>query len=419
MGEYTDVVNALVPVLKSGQSLEFVEASPLAKEIAYGVLRDYYYLNAVVDKLVSKPLGEKDMDLQVLLLAGLYSATRLKRPAYTSVNAVVETAVAIGKPWAKALLNGVLRNYLRNRESIDSSVLTNEEARTNHPAWLIGVLREAWGEEAASIMDANNQHAPMTLRVNQSKTTVANYQLLLNSAGIESTEGAISDSALYLAEPVPTTSLPGFSEGLCSVQDEASQLAAGLLNLYPGARVLDACAAPGGKTCHMLETMSELNLTALDINQRRCRQIEQNLARLGKSCRVIVSDLLTWKSDEASMDRILLDVPCSATGIIRRHPDIKLLRRQSDIAKLASAQVELLTRSWQLLKKGGELVYSTCSIFPAENEHVVARFLEETPDARVLPIDGNWGRPAGDGRQLLPTQDRNDGFFYARLSRKT
>lgn len=418
MREYADVVKTLVPVIGSGQSLEFDDASPLAREIAYGVLRDYYYLTAVVDRLVSKPLGEKNLDLQVLLLAGMYSANRLKRPTYTSVNAVVEAAVEIGKPWAKALLNGVLRNYLRNRESIDADVLKSEEARTNHPDWMITALRDAWGDQAEAIMDANNRHAPMTLRINQRRTSVADYQSLLDAAGLGATPGELALSALYLAEPVATASLPGFNQGLCSVQDEASQLAAGLMNLFPGARVLDACAAPGGKTCHMLEILDNLDLTALDINQRRCRQIEQNLERLGQSCTVVVADLLNWRCEPESIDRILLDVPCSATGIIRRHPDIKLLRRQTDIAKLASAQVELLSRSWQLLKKGGELVYSTCSILPAENAEVVARFLALTPDACTLPIDASWGQPAGDGRQLLPTQDRHDGFFYARLSRK-
>lgn len=420
MREYLSIVKTLTPVLAEGRSLDASwdqASSPLAKEITYGVLRNYYRLNAIVNTLVKKPLTEKNIDINILLLAGLYSVDNIRRPDYASVNEVVSTAVDIDKPWAKGIINGVLRNYLRSRKKILAS-LASEEALTNHPAWLSAAIRDAWPEQADDIMRANNTHAPMTLRVNLAKGSRDDYLNALLAAGITGTPGALSVAAIYLDGPVATDTLPGFMDGLCSVQDEASQLATGILSPLPGENILDACAAPGGKTGHILEMAPNVALTALDIDPDRLRQIRQNLKRIDLPCNVIAGDLRKWRPADAKFDRILLDAPCSATGIIRRHPDIKLLRRQSDIAKLVSAQTELVQAAFELLKEGGVLVYSTCSIIPAENEGVIGQFVTSSSTVEAQPIDVTWGRSTGIGRQLLPTADRHDGFYYAKLRKR-
>lgn len=416
MNEYLSVVNTLLPVVSQGKSLDVSwdkSATPLAKEITYGVLRDYYHLNAIVGALVKKPLADKNLDLNLLLLAGLYSIDHIKRPDYASVNAVVESVIALGKPWAKGLVNGVLRNYIRKRETLDLKF--DHESETNHPAWLSRAIEEAWPAQAGEIFVANNQHAPMTLRVNESRLTRSDYIEQLQTAEIESRPGSFGAQAVYLTEPMDITRLPGFAEGLVSVQDEASQLVADLLHATPGQKVLDACAAPGGKACHLLERYPGIELTALDVNADRSRQIRQNLTRLDLEATLAIADLRSWDGSGVRFERILLDAPCSATGIIRRHPDIKLLRRKSDIDKLVSAQLELLTAAWQLLEKGGVLVYSTCSILPAENDGVISQFLANTHDSELMPLTETWGQATDHGRQLLPAIDGNDGFYFARL----
>lgn len=419
MQEYLSVVKTVLPILQRGRSLDSTwdpEASPLAKQIVYGVLRNYFRLNEIVNTLVTRPLPDKHCDLRILIMAGLYSVDDIRRPDYTSVNDTVESAAGLGKSWAKGMVNGVLRNYLRNRETIDGRIRSKPEVATNHPAWLSEWIRKAWPASFDDIIAANNAQAPMTLRVNLAKTTTTEFRERLASKGIGSAPGRLAASAVYLDTPLATADLPGFDEGLVSVQDEASQLAATLVQPKAGDKVLDACAAPGGKTCHLLETEPGIELVALDVDAERCRQIRENLKRTGTSCEVVVADLLEWDS-ASTFDRILLDAPCSATGIIRRHPDIKLLRRESDIAKLVGAQLRLFHAAWQLLKTGGVLVYSTCSILPEENEQVVDRFCGDTGDAQPLPIDADWGQGTGSGRQLFPVVDGHDGFFYARLTK--
>jgi 16S rRNA (cytosine967-C5)-methyltransferase len=418
MNEYLSVIGILTPVLREGHTLDAGRdpaSSPLARHIAYGILRHYYHLNAIVSQLVTKPLADKHLDVHILLLAGLYSVDHIKRPQYTSVNAVVGTADELQKPWAKGILNGVLRNYLRNKERITTSV--PPDAMTNHPAWLIEAIRTAWPDDAEAIFSANNDRAPMTLRVNLQKSTVDAYRQQLLQSGISSRVGNLAPTAVYLDQPFDAEALPGFADGFASVQDEASQLAATLLAPSAGDHVLDACAAPGGKTCHLLEFEPGIHLMAVDSDRGRMRQVEQNLDRIGMKCTLIVNDIGNWQTSER-FDRILLDAPCSATGIIRRHPDIKLLRRHTDIDKLASTQIALLHRAWQLLKPGGVLVYATCSILPAENEGAIGQFSQEYADAVVVPIDEDWGYPVGVGRQLLPVNNSHDGFYYARLSKR-
>lgn len=421
MNEYLSVTEALVSVVTRGRSLDAAwepGTTPLAREITYGVIREYYRLGAIIDELVKKPLAEKHEDIRFLLMAGLYSIDHIRRPVYTSVNEVVESTVRMNKPWAKGIVNGVLRNYLRQREDINRKVEINPLARWNHPAWLLEQIQAAWPDNFEGIFIANNQHAPMTLRVNRTLTTRDDYIDRLGALGMRATSGHLTETSLYLDVPVNVTELPGFSEGVVSVQDEASQLAATLLGPVSGERILDACAAPGGKTCHLLELAPGIKLTSLDIDMDRSRQIRQNLKRIGRECEVVVSDLRAYNMNRP-FDRILLDAPCSATGIIRRHPDIKLLRRETDIAKLASAQVELLHAAFKGLQPAGTLLYSTCSILPAENDAVISQFLAESQDAIVDPIDNDWGIGTGNGRQLLPTAGAYDGFYFSRLKKRS
>ena len=418
MDEYKSAVRVLYDVIEKGRSLDasFTDKdSPLAKQICYGVLRRYYELNLVVASLVNKPLARKHADIHLLLLAGIYSIAALNRPDHASVNATVNTTKALKKAWAKQLVNGVLRNYQRRRDSLQSNIDTDLEASTNHPAWLANRILSAYPNQANAIFAANNEQPPMTLRVNLSRTTRAAYLEQLTRNDISAEPGDFAPTAIYLTSPTAVSNLPGFSEGLVSVQDEASQLTAGIMNLQAGQRVLDACSAPGGKACAMLEVAPDIVLTAIDISPERTLQVEENLTRLGLEATVVAIDFLDY--DAPTFDRILLDVPCSATGIIRRHPDIKLLRLDEDIDKLSTTQDNLLAKAWSLLSENGELVYSTCSILPEENEQVVHRFLSKHKDAERYPIEAKFGIPTASGRQLLPDSHAPDGFFFARLKK--
>lgn len=420
MNEYTSVTKLLTPVFGRGRFFEpggDADATPLAREISYGVLRDYYRLDAIVSKLVKKPLAEDQIDILVLLYAGIYSVDAIRRPAHASVNATVEAAAALGKPWAKGLVNGVLRNYLRQKDDIAAAIAKAAPVQTGHPGWLVRAFKRDWPESLDEILAANNEQAPMTLRVNLSRIARDDYLGALAEASLTARPGKHAPGAVYLETPVGVDRLPGFREGLVSVQDEASQLAATVLSPQSGDRVLDACAAPGGKTCHLLETEPGISLTALDIDGNRLKQLGENLERLSLECDVVTADLARWET-ELRFNRILLDAPCSATGVIRRHPDIKLLRRKSDIAKLKTGQLSLLSAVWQLLEGGGVLVYSTCSVLAEENDGVVGSFLDETPDAALDIIDADWGHRTQYGRQLLPGSSSHDGFYYAQLIRR-
>jgi 16S rRNA (cytosine967-C5)-methyltransferase len=420
MNEFAEAVAVLKQVLEEGKHLDesFTgNTSPLARQICYGVIRDFYRLDAIVESLLDKSLPDKHLDLYLLLLAGVYSAKNLNRPAHASVNAAVNATKPIGKPWAKGLTNGVLRNYLRNEtELTEKAANSSIEAQYNHPDWLIKMIQEAWpGRD--DIFEANNTQAPMTLRVNHGKNSREDYMARLAESDMPSRIGNISDVAIILEQAVPVAALPGFTEGYASVQDEAPQLAATLMRLEPGLNVLDACAAPGGKTCHLLEIESGIELTAIDRDKKRIHRIDENLARLGLKANVVCEDFEDFKPDTL-FDRILLDVPCSATGIIRRHPDIKLLRDKSDVAKLSSIQRVLLNKAFDLLKTGGELLYSTCSILPEENYDIVSAFLADHPDAETITLDGQINMTDAmivtqAGLQLLPTRAEHDGFYYA------
>ena len=390
-----------------------------ARELCFGCCRYYPLLCAVLAQLLRKPLKRKDADINAILLLGLYQLMGMGTADYAAVNESVKLAAHYKKPWAKSLINGVLRGFQR-----DSEAMTNRARRvshTLHPAWLEQTIQQAWGARAGEIYWANNQHPPFTLRVNQQQYTRRDYLQKLNDRGIATREARFSPVGLYLAKATAVTDLPGFAEGAVSVQDEAAQLAPGLLLLQPGLRVLDACSAPGGKTGHLGESENNLKIVALDNERRRLEKVAENLARLSIEADIIHGDARApgdwW--DGNPFDRILLDAPCSATGIIRRQPDIKLLRQPEHIEAQVRVQWQLLTSLWGLLAEGGILLYATCSILPRENTQMLQQFLAVTRNAQELPIVADWGVAQPVGRQLLPGIDRDgpDGFYYGRLTK--
>jgi 16S rRNA (cytosine967-C5)-methyltransferase len=392
---------------------------PLIQEICYGVLRDYPRLSLITEGLLKKPFKAKDGDLQSLLLVGLYQLISMRVPDHAAVSETVAAIKDLKKPWARGLANAVLRNFLREKDQRIEQAEQTEEGRWAHPQWLIENIRTAWPDHWQDMLTANNQRPPMTLRVNHSQNTTEDYLAELAAADIPAQASKIVASAVQLTQPLDVTDLPGFSEGRLSVQDTAAQLAAELLRLEPGQQVLDVCAAPGGKTGHILET-ANVNLTAVDVDAGRLEKVEQNLQRLGQTARLLVGDATkpdTWW-DGQTYDRILLDAPCSATGVIRRHPDIKILRHATDIPSLAELQAEILNAVWLLLKPGGMLLYATCSVLPSENSEQIAAFIEKCPDATSVTIDADWGHLSGAGRQILPGENGMDGFYYACLKKQ-
>ena len=393
---------------------------PLAQEIAYGTLRFYPRLAALLEGLLQRPLRRKDRDLEAVLLTGLYQLTYLDTPSHAAVSETVAAAGGKGRGWAKGLVNGVLRTFLREREERLAQADRDEAAALAHPAWLLGMLKKAWPDDWRAVVEANNRRPPMALRVHAGRTARADYLEELTAAGLAARPGAHSAEALILEQPVPVERLPGFEAGRVSVQDEAAQLAAGLLDPAAGERVLDACAAPGGKTAHLLERQPELDLVALDLDADRLERVAANLARLGLAAERVAGDAgapdAWW--DGRPFDRILLDAPCTGTGVIRRHPDIKVLRRPEDVDTLVQRQAGLLGALWPLLRPGGMLVYSTCSVLPRENARQVAAFLHDRDDAVEVVPTAAWGCSQAEGRQILPGEDGMDGFYYVCLRKQ-
>ena len=391
----------------------------LLQQLCYGTLRQGPRLQAVLELLLEKPLRDKDRDLQGLLLCGLYQLDSTRVPDHAAVAATVGATRVLKKHWAKGMTNAVLRRYLREREQLTTTL--DQAAAASHPPWLFQRIMEQWPAAAAAIVEANNQQPPMTLRVNDRRLSRQEYLAALQSQGIAATAGNLSPHAIKLAYPTDVWELPGFMEGEVSVQDEAAQMAAALLGADAGERVLDACAAPGGKACHILELQPGLaELVAMDIDAVRLQKVSENLQRLGLEATLLTGDAAHPPAhlEPASFDRILVDAPCSASGVLRRHPDVKLLRRESDIAQLAEQQLSFLQGLWPLLKAGGTLLYATCSILDEENSQVVRGFLTEQEDAKLSCANMSWGEAAAGGRQLLPSTGGPDGLFYA-LLRKT
>lgn len=392
----------------------------LLQELCFGTARWYYRLDGILQQLLRKPLKSRDSELRCLLLCGLYQLEYLSVPDRVAVHETVQAVHAQGRDWAAGLANAVLRNFTRRRDALLAALDDDAVTRNAYPAWLVARLQADWPDDWQSVLAAGNARPPFTLRVNRQRLTRAEYLEHLSVQELDAVPVTHTSHALTLAHAVPVHALPGFAGGDVSVQDGAAQLAAGLMQLRPGQRVLDACAAPGGKTAHLLETEPGIELTAVDIDAERLQRVLSNLQRLSLPATCIEGDAAQPRDWAGSrrFDRILLDVPCSATGVIRRHPDIKLLRRAADIDALAMRQAAILDAVWPLLVPGGMLLYCTCSVLLAENSAQVGGFLARRDDAAEVPLDAGWGRACKYGRQVLPGEDMMDGFYFACM-RKT
>ncbi|WP_411383525.1 16S rRNA (cytosine(967)-C(5))-methyltransferase RsmB [Pseudomonas sp. L7] len=390
----------------------------LTQDLAFGTARWQPRLDLLAAQLLQKPFKAADADVQALLLVGLYQLFYTRIPAHAAIGETVGCADKLKKPWAKGLLNAVLRRAQREGEELLASLERDPVVRTAHPRWLQKSLKAFWPEQWEAICAANNAHPPMILRVNRRHHSRDAYLALLADAGIGASACPFSRDGIVLAEARDVRGLPGFADGWISVQDEAAQLSADLLELAPGQRVLDACCAPGGKTCHLLEAEPGLaQMVAIDLEAKRLARVRENLDRLQLDAELIACDARDTASwwDGKPFQRILLDAPCSATGVIRRHPDIKLTRQAEDIPALAALQGELLDALWPTLEVGGMLLYATCSSLPTENTDVIDAFLARTPGARELDLATEAGLRQPHGRQLLAQEGGHDGFYYAKL----
>ena len=391
------------------------------QELAFGTLRWYHQLDVVLAALMKKPLKERDRDIHALLLTGLYQLRVLETAPHAAVSETAEAARGMGKKWAVGLVNGVLRNALRREKELNRLVRQSASSQWSHPDWWVKALQRDWPQDYQQILQAGMQRPPMTLRVNSLRVKREVYLHLLEDAGIEATIVETASHAVQLSQPVAVSQLPDFDQGVVSVQDAAAQLCAPWMELQPGQKVLDACAAPGGKTCHLLETETALQqLLAIDRDEQRLQRIRQNLERLELQAELCVADASCpdkWWNGQL-FDRILLDAPCSASGVVRRHPDIKLLRREEDLAELALRQQALLRALWPLLAPGGILLYVTCSVFRCENADNAAEFVRQHADAKEYKLTNEQGEAQTIGRQILPGEHGMDGFYFARF-RKT
>ena len=421
-------LNMLASVLDSGSNLadaELENNQPDARDraftrhLAYGVLRWLNALEWLAAQLLRKPLRRKDRDVQRLILLGLFQLWKGDAAAHAAIHESAENARKLGKPWAVSVINAVLRRFQREQADWITSLEKTDE-RFAHPGWLLQALRADWPEDWQRVVAANNQPGPLWLRLNRQFDTTETANSLVQG-GFTMERHAIVEEAIKISPAAPVTSLPGFEQGRISVQDPAAQLAAELLLLEDHHRVLDACAAPGGKTCHILETVPGVTLTALDQSPARLERVGENMKRLGirrgGNINLVAANAAEpdewW--DGGLYDRILLDAPCTASGVIRRHPEIKWLRNPGQVGQAAKLQALLLQRLWPLLKTGGILLYATCSVLRVENSRQIERFIELQADAELLEINTGWGRKLEYGRQILPGEQEMDGFFYASL----
>lgn len=391
-----------------------------AQDLSYGTLRFYGEIDAYLSQLLEKPLT--DDRIHTLLLVAVYQLLHDKADAFTVVNqavyAVSELKRPVPKSWAKGLVNAILRNFLRQKDQLAKILPSSEVATYSYPQWWINKLKTQYPDHWQSMLQTGNAHPPMTLRVNTQKISIADYMQLLARQDIEATH--IGGQAVTLTRPQPVEKIPGFTDGIVSVQDYGAQLAAYLLDLKPNLKVLDACCAPGGKTGHVLE-LADVALTSLDSDEARLERVQSNLDRLALSANLVVGDAssASWW-DGQSFDRILADVPCTASGIVRRHVDIKWLRREADIASFAAQQAKILPSLWQMLAKGGKLLYVTCSVFNEENQAQVDKFLLNNTDATQLPFELPANHPQASITQLkgqLIPSTAHDGFYYALLQK--
>ena len=420
-----EAARSLAHVVFDGMSLRraLEEANPriadprdraLLAASLFAASRWWLRFDAAVAALTATPLPAKAREVRALLVLGLVQIAVLEMPAYAVVAACVDAVRALGQPRYAGLANAVLRRFLRERDALDAQLDGDPVTRDAHPRWLIEAIGRDWGPLADAVLAANNREAPLTLRVNRRRGTRSGLLARLQAAAVDAQAHDGLADAIVLAASTDVTRLPGYAEGMFSVQDGAAQRVVELLDVAAGLRVLDACAAPGGKAAHVLEH-ADVELVALDADAGRLPRLRDNLDRLGLAARIVAGDAGApgpwW--DRVPFDRILLDAPCSATGIVRRQPDIKLHRRGADIAALAAAQAGMLRGLWPLLAPGGRLVYATCSLLRAENEAVLADFLGAHDDARARPLPERFGHAAGVGRQTLPGEGGMDGFYYA------
>jgi 16S rRNA (cytosine967-C5)-methyltransferase len=419
----------------SGQSLSAVQPQSidllgdkrdrgLANELVNGVLRWRWQLEFLISLLLSKPLKKKDHEIQLILMMALYEITECRTPDYAIINESVELVRKSGKKWAASLVNAVLRRFTREKETLLAAVNENEQAKFSHPQWILDKVKNDWPQHWHEILQANNQRPAFCLRVNRRQISASDYQVLLSEQDIASELVELSADAIKLEQGIDVRLLPGFAEGMVSVQDAGAQLAALLLDIpesTDGCRVLDLCAAPGGKTCHILERHPSLQqLLAVEFDEQRMLRVSENLQRLKLTADLLVADARDYKQwwSGQVFDRILIDAPCSASGVIRRHPDIKTLRRADDIQPLVKLQAEILLAAWSMLAVGGELLYVTCSVFKDENEKQIDAFLaNDKVDAVEVSIEADWGQACSYGRQLLPGEQDADGFYFCRLKK--
>lgn len=388
------------------------------KQVCFGVCRWYFRLTFLREQLVTKPLPTKHHDVAILIYLGLYQLLDMRIPEHAAVNETVKLARTIKKTWATQLINGVLRQFIRNKDALMQACDQNEEAHWAHPQWFIDATRKQYPQQWQDILEQNNQLAPQMLRVNQRKITRAHYLEMLQKAQISAQPHPFCADGITIEKACDITQLPGFTQGMISVQDGAAQLAAELLNPEIQQHVLDACSAPGGKLCHLLERNATLSVVAIDNDEQRMRRVKENLARLGLNATLIVSEAENTPQwwDNKPFDKILLDAPCSATGVIRRHPDIKIHRKKQDINQLVKKQRALLESLWPCLAVQGQLLYATCSILAQENDEVITSFLASHANAQCIPIECAWGNRTADGKQFLPNAF-GDGFYYACLQK--
>lgn len=388
----------------------------LLRELSAGTLRLIPRLDRILAELTDRPLDRLQPMVRALLLVGLYQLTSMRIATHAAVDQTVRATGSARINRAKGMINAVLRRYDRERDPIETALAADDDYRTAHPAWLRKRIERDWPEQAEAVFAAGNERPPMWLRAAGPREQAMQR---LTEAGIEAVAPGSPPQAIRLATPVDVNNLPGFDKGLLSVQDASAQYAATLLDALEGMRVLDLCAAPGGKALHLLQSVEDLDLVALDVSEERMERVRSNLARAGQSATLITADARepdAWW-DGRAFDRVLVDAPCSGTGVIRRHPDIKSLRRESDIEGFAVLQRSLLDAAWKVLAPGGRLLYATCSVLAQEGDGVVSGFLADHDDARSVAIDLPVGRPTAHGYQVLSGEADQDGFHYAGLER--
>jgi 16S rRNA (cytosine967-C5)-methyltransferase len=427
--------HAVARILREGVTLDAAlkdalaaadsKLAPSVRSLSYGAVRGYYRHEAILGRLLSAPVRSLDHLVRALLSVALYELEDERTPEYAVVDAAVQTAKATDAARAAGLINAVLRRYLRERKSLDDEIARNPATRHASPVWLADRLRADWPVRWTQLLAAGDAQAPMWLRVNSRRDTAEGYLEKLREAGIGAQAEARVPYAVVLDAPCDVHDLPGFEQGSVSVQDLGAQCVAFPLGLAPGQRVLDACAAPGGKTALIAERVATDKLVAVDIDPQRLARVRQNLERGQLAAELVAGDAAAPESwwDGVPFDRILLDAPCSALGVIRRHPDIRLRKSPSDIDKLPQLQARLLAAAWRLLAGGGRLVYATCTVTRSENRDLIAEFLRGTPDAASLPAEQwegwpNLGEADEFGRQILPGEAGADGFYYAALTKK-